>query len=177
LPGAPPAVCKRWAGAVDDVVVLGGGATAASTALALVEEGATRVRVLARSPQRAAQTVDAVRAHPSAPRVEALALPTQPVRADVVVSTVPASAQRPDLLALLEAPVFFEVLYDPWPTPLASAAGERRVVLVGGLDLLVHQAALQVGLFLGAAPSVDRSALLAVMREAGERALRARARA
>lgn len=178
LPGAAAAVRERWTGAVDDVVVLGGGATAASTALALVEEGATRVRVLARSPQRAAQTVDAVRAHPSAPRVEALALPTQPVHADVVVSTVPASAQGPDLLALLHAPVFFEVLYDPWPTPLATAAGERGAVLVGGLDLLVHQAALQVELFTRPSidPSIDRPAPLALMREAGERALLARAR-
>ncbi len=173
LPGAAAAVRERWAGAVDDVVVLGGGATAASTALALVDEGATRVRVLARSPQRAAETVDAVRAHPAAPRVEALALPTQPVRADVVVSTVPAAAQTPELLALLDAPVLFEVLYDPWPTPLARVAQERDVVLVGGLDLLVHQAALQVALFT--APHTTRPAPLAVMREAGERALAQRA--
>ncbi len=170
LPGAAAAVRERWSGGVDDVVVLGGGATAASTALALVDEGATRVRVLARSPQRAAETVDAVRAHPSAPQVEALALPTLPVRADVVVSTVPVAAQTPELVALLEAPVLFEVLYDPWPTPLARTAAERGAVLVGGLDLLVHQAALQVALFTG------QDAPLEVMRAAGERALVARAR-
>ena len=38
-------------------------------------------------------------------------------------------------------------------------------VLVGGLDLLVHQAALQLTLFTG------RPAPLAEMRRAGERAL------
>ncbi len=49
-------------------------------------------------------------------------------------------------------PVVFEVVYHPWPTPLAASvlrplltpgtSGDGRV-LVTGLDLLVHQAALQ----------------------------------
>ena len=37
----------------------------------------------------------------------------------------------------------FEVRYHPWPTPLASAALASSRRLVTGLDLLVHQAALQ----------------------------------
>ncbi|ANH39402.1 Shikimate dehydrogenase [Nocardioides dokdonensis FR1436] len=168
LPGAAAAVRERWAGAVADVVVLGGGATAASTALALCDLGATRVRILARAPERAADTVAAVAAHPGRPDVQALALPDARVRADVVVSTVPVAAQVPALLDRIEAPVVFEVLYDPWPTPLAAATLERGAVLVGGLDLLVHQAALQVALFTG------REAPLETMRQAGERALRER---
>ena len=45
-------------------------------------------------------------------------------RADVVVSTVPPAAQTAELLAAVaEVPVVFDVLYDPWPTPLAAAAG------------------------------------------------------
>ena len=63
-------------------------------------------------------------------------------------------------------PVVFEVIYDPWPTPIAAAAGDR--VLVSGLDLLVHQAVLQFQLFTGV------PAPLAAMRAAGEAELAAR---
>lgn len=58
------------------------------------------------------------------------------------------------------------MLYDPWPTALAAAWSTRGGPVVGGLDLLVHQAVLQVELMTGRAP-----APLAVMRMAGEQAL------
>ncbi len=96
----------------------------------------------------------------------------------MVVSTIPAAAQDAALVARCAAvPVVFEVLYDPWPTPLAASiaprlavpgavpgAGDGRV-LVSGLDLLVHQAALQFTIFTGL------PAPLAAMRRAGEEAL------
>ena len=62
----------------------------------------------------------------------------------------------------------FEVLYHPWPTPLAAAAVGAARVLVGGLDLLVHQAALQFELFTGVARAAG------AMRQAGLAALRER---
>jgi shikimate dehydrogenase len=76
-------------------------------------------------------------------------------------------------MALAEpVPVVFDVIYDPWPTPLATAALAAGQVLVAGLDLLVHQAVLQVELMTGLGP-----APLDVMRRAGEAALAARHRA
>ncbi len=60
------------------------------------------------------------------------------------------------------------MLYDPWPTPLAAAAAAAGRVLVGGLDLLVHQAALQLRAFTGL------PAPLEAMRAAGVAALAAR---
>ena len=77
---------------------------------------------------------------------------------EVVVSTVPATAQTDDVVARCsEVPVVFEVVYHPWPTPLARSvldraqvgADSRGQVLVTGLDLLVHQAALQFEQFTG----------------------------
>jgi shikimate dehydrogenase len=159
LPGAVSAVRERYAGPVTAGTVLGGGATAASTGLALCELGATSVTLLVRSPERAAEALAAIARHPSGPRVEVGSLADDPVRGEVVVSTIPAAAQDSGLRERCAGvPVLFEVLYDPWPTPLAAA---REGLLVGGLDLLVHQAALQFELFTGA------PAPLAAMREAG----------
>lgn len=167
LPGAVAALQERYDGPVRAGTVLGGGATAASTGLALCELGAGRVTLLVRSPERAADTVAALRRHPSAPEVVVGSLAEDRAVGDVVVSTVPASAQTPELVArCADVPVVFEALYDPWPTPLAASAGERT--LVGGLDLLVHQAALQFEAFTGL------PAPLAEMRAAGESVLAGR---
>ena len=52
--------------------------------------------------------------------------------ADVLVSTIPAAAHTPDLVAWSRgARVVFEVLYDPWPTPIARAAMDDARPLVG----------------------------------------------
>lgn len=168
LPGAAAAVRERWDGDVSRVVVLGAGATAASVGLAMCDLGAREVRLLARSPERAAETVAAIAAHETAPQVVVGAL-DEPVAGDVVVSTIPVAAQTADLVRRCrEVPVTFEVVYDPWPTPLAAAAEADGRVLVGGLDLLVHQAVLQVGLFTGTPGPLE------VMRAAGAAALAAR---
>ncbi|GAB3195020.1 shikimate dehydrogenase [Nocardioides hungaricus] len=168
LPGAVAAVRERYDGPVTAGTVLGGGATAASTGLALCELGATSVRLLARAPERAGETVDVIAAHPSGPHVEVLPLAGGEVAGEVVVSTIPVAAQDPGLVARCAvAPVVFEVIYDPWPTPLAaSVTGDR--VLVSGLDLLVHQAVLQFELFTGVPGPLE------AMRAAGERELAAR---
>jgi shikimate dehydrogenase len=167
LPGAAAALRERWDGPVDRVAVLGGGATAASAALALCDQGARSIVLLARSPARAEQTRSAIARHPSGPSVVAAPLGSA-TPSDVLVSTIPAAAQTPDLVERFTAPVVFEVVYDPWPTPVAAAALERGAVLVGGLDLLVHQAVLQLELFTGVPAPVE------ALRAAGEAALAAR---
>ena len=63
------------------------------------------------------------------------------VEADLLVSTIPGEAQTPALLRRLpHLPAVFEVVYDPWPTPLARAVTQDGRRLVAGLDLLAHQA-------------------------------------
>lgn len=167
IPGAVAALRERGVDRVTTGTVLGGGATATSTGLALLELGASRVRVLVRDPARAGETVQVLRRHPSAPEVEVGLLQDGDVVGELVVSTIPAAAQGVDLVdRCRDAEAIFEVLYDPWPTPLAASATDR--VVVSGLDLLVHQAAVQCTLFTGA------EAPLAAMRAAGESALAAR---
>lgn len=168
LPGAVAAIRERTTDALASAVILGGGATATSVGLALVDLGVTSLQVLVRDEARAGQTLDALRAHPSSPEVSVGALgATDVLVTDIVVSTIPAEAQTDVLVRRCsEVPVVFEALYEPWPTPLARAARER--VLVSGLDLLVHQAVLQFEIFTG------RAAPLEAMRSAGRDALAGR---
>ena len=170
LPGAATAIRERYAGAVDRVLVVGGGATAASVGLALCDLGASRVQLLVRSAERAEETVTTIRAHGSVPEVTAVESVEEVSSADVLVSTVPADAQDPGLLARSGVALLFEALYDPWPTPLAAQAQRAGTAVVSGLDLLVHQAVLQVEQMTG------RSVPVSVLREAGEQALEERAR-
>jgi len=166
VPGAVAAISERADTPFGRAVVLGGGATAASVLLALSEVGCREARVLVRNPDRAADTVAALERHGRGPTVEVGRLADGFGVPDIVVSTIPAEAQERELVeAAAAAPVVFEVLYHPWPTPLAAAATANGRTLIGGLDLLVHQAALQVALMTG------QDAPLAAMRAAGERAL------
>jgi shikimate dehydrogenase len=55
-------------------------------------------------------------------------------------------------------------VYAGWPTPLALGAAAAGMIVIGGLDLLVHQAARQFTLFTG------RPAPLAAMLAAGRAA-------
>ncbi|MFW6869161.1 shikimate dehydrogenase [Nocardioides sp. CPCC 206347] len=165
LPGAVAAIRERYDGPVASATILGAGATAASVGLALAELGAHTIRLLARDPSRARETAAALTRHPGL-EVDVVALDGAAMVGEVVVSTVPAAAQTDQLLAAAsQAAVVFEVVYDPWPTPLAAAAMERGQALVSGLDLLVHQAVLQFAMFTGHNGPLD------AMRSAGLRAL------
>lgn len=168
LPGAAAAIRERYDGPVTAATILGGGATAASTGLALADLGAASIRLLVRDPSRADETVAALERDPRL-TVEVGLLTEPAVVGEVVVSTIPVAAQTDGLLAATAgAAVVFEVVYDPWPTRLARAAGTRGQAVVSGLDLLVHQAVLQFAMFTG------HDGPLASMRAAGERALAGR---
>ena len=165
LPGAAAALRERYDGPVTAATILGAGATAASVGLALCDLGARSVLLLARDAVRAEETVAAIERHPERPSVEVGSIEVEMAAGDVVVSTIPAAAQDADLVSRCAEPaVVFDVVYDPWPTPLAAAAGDR--VLVSGLDLLVHQAALQFSIFTGLPAPLEQ------MRDAALQALR-----
>ncbi len=175
LPGAIAAIRERTDADLRAGVILGGGATATSIGLGLIELGARSVRLLVRDSTRAEQTRQALSAHPSSPDITVGDLDgTEELWADIVVSTIPGQAQTDELVRrCASVPIVFEALYDPWPTPLAQSVGARTAAgrtLVGGLDLLVHQAALQFELFTGRTVPVD------VMRAAGQQALDKRTR-
>jgi shikimate dehydrogenase len=169
IPGAVAAIRERVPGPFDEAVVLGGGATAASMLLALGELGCRHARLLVREPSRALETLQVVEAFERGPEIEVGTLGDPVGGVDILVSTIPAVAQTPWLVRSADpCPVVFEVVYDPWPTPLAAAALRSGRILISGLDLLINQAALQVELM------THRTAPIAIMRAAGEGALAAR---
>lgn len=171
IPGAIAALTERVRGPFDSAVVLGGGATAASMLLALGEIGCEYARLLVRDPARATETLETVARAENGPVIEVGTLGDSVGAVDLVISTIPGSAQSDRLVRSADpCPVVFEVVYDPWPTPLAAAALVSGRILIGGLDLLINQAALQVELM------TSRPAPVAAMRAAGEGALAARTR-
>jgi shikimate dehydrogenase len=167
IPGMLAALRERGITAVPSAAILGAGATASSALAALAGICTGEVTAYVRGPARAAEMRQwgtrlgvAVR---TADWSDAAAALDQPL----VVATTPAGAADHLAAAVPGRPgALFDVLYHPWPTPLAAAWGSRGAPVVGGLDLLVHQAVLQVEQYTGRAP-----APLAAMRAAGEAAL------
>jgi shikimate dehydrogenase len=159
--GARAAIRERHPHQVRSASILGGGATAGSVLLALAESGCREFQIQVRSAARAAQTLAVAERFSDPLKIRVVGLDEPPV-GDLLVSTIPASAQTPDLAARAAClPVVFDVIYDPWPTPIAAAAIASGAVVVGGIDLLVHQAALQFSIF------TELPAPLAAMRTAG----------
>jgi shikimate dehydrogenase len=84
--------------------------------------------------------------------------------ADVVISTVPKGVADRLAVDWRSSTVLFDVLYDPWPTPLAASAQAAGCRIVSGLDLLLAQAVGQFEQFTGVPAPV------AAMRAALEQA-------
>lgn len=146
--GVLEAVRRAGLAHLERVTLLGAGATARSVLAALAQLGGPTVTVLARDLSRAAGLVALGAAFGLTVKLQAWS--ADPPAGDLLVSTViaAATADRAELLAAC-APVVFDVVYDPWPTPLARAAAAGGATVVSGLDLLVGQARGQVALMTG----------------------------
>ncbi|MFF4016964.1 shikimate dehydrogenase [Streptomyces sp. NPDC001843] len=169
IPGMVAALREHGIEQVDSAAVLGAGATASSALAALSRICTGEVVAYVRSGARAAEMrqwgerldVD-VRTADWADAAEAL-------RAPLVIATTPSGTTDALAAAVPERPTtLFDVLYDPWPTELAARWSMFGGAVVSGLDLLVHQAVLQVEQMTGRAP-----APLEAVRRAGEKALAA----
>ena len=137
-------------------VVLGAGATARSAVAALAERGTTQVTAHVRRPEAAVDLAHTAAAVGVELDVRPWSEAAGSLGADVVVSTVPRGAADGLAAAVPDSPgTLLDVVYDPWPTVLASAWLERGGVIASGLDLLLHQAVHQVRLMTGRQPSTD----------------------
>lgn len=170
IPGMVAALRERGVEQVDSAAVLGAGATASSALAALARICTGEVTAYVRSAARAAEMREWGERLGIDVRTDDWDNAARALGAPLVVATTPAGATDALSHALPERPAtLFDVLYDPWPTRLAARWSAYGGAVVGGLDLLVHQAVLQVEQMTGRSPApVD------VMRKAGEHALESR---
>lgn len=149
------------------VTILGAGATACSALAAVGELGLPGADVVLRNPSRADDLLATagrlglqVRLRPWED------LEGDAIRPDLLISTAPAGAadayaQR--VRVTRQAPAaLLDVVYHPWPTPLAQAAAAAGSAVASGHAMLLHQAAAQVELMTG------KPAPIEAMREAAE---------
>jgi shikimate dehydrogenase len=168
VPGIVAALAERGVQQVRSATILGGGATAESVLLALRRIGLATVTVQVRDPARAEGLVSRA----VAGGVDAIVsrLGDDPPESELVVSTVPAAAvaERADRL-VVRSDVVFDAIYDPWPTPLTERAIDLGRTVVTGIDLLAHQAVLQVRMMTGHDVPVDvvRNAALGAIGSGG----------
>ncbi|MFI1101527.1 shikimate dehydrogenase [Streptomyces melanogenes] len=170
IPGMIAALGERGVERVPSAAVLGAGATASSALAALARICTGEVTAYVRSAARAEEMRGWGERLGVALRTADWADAAEAFEAPLVIATTPAGTTDTLATAVPDRPgTLFDVLYDPWPTALAAAWSARGGAVVGGLDLLVHQAVLQVEQMTG----TDK-APLAAMRRAGEEALASR---
>ncbi|GGG09130.1 putative shikimate-5-dehydrogenase (AroE) [Rhodococcoides trifolii] len=136
----------------ETVVVVGAGGTARPSLVALASLGARSVRVVARSADRAQGAIACGRAvglDVTWTGFDAESIAAAVFGCAAVISTVPAEAAAPLAESLARTPLFFDAIYDPWPTPVAQAVSRAGGVVVGGLAMLLNQAYGQVEQFTG----------------------------
>jgi shikimate 5-dehydrogenase len=172
VPGMVAALAEAGVSSPAGATILGAGATACAALAALRAVGLGTAVVQVRDQARAGGLLAA--AGRLGLKVELRPLGSAVRDGDLLVSTVPVGAA--DFFAersWVHPPrpsAVLDVVYHPWPTPLARAASRWGAIEVSGFDLLLHQAARQVELMTGLAP-----APLAAMRAAGQSELTRRA--
>ena len=140
LKGALGAVAGRAA-------VLGSGGTAPAVVVGLADLGVQDISVLARNRDKAAPLLAL------GPRlgvdVRWIELGTTLADVDVVVSTIPADVAAGYANTVVATPLLLDAIYNPWPTPLATAVEQAGGRVISGLQMLLHQAFAQVEQFTG----------------------------
>lgn len=137
------------------VAIIGAGATARSALLAIKGLTGDSVEVFARRPQARDEIQMFAAAQELRCQTFAWSQP-RPLDHDVVISVVPAGVADELLPRIPAEPLtLLDVVYAPWPSELTAAWLQRGGVAADGLDMLVGQAAQQVGLMTGMEPPVE----------------------
>jgi shikimate dehydrogenase len=148
-PGIVDALAEVGLREADEVAVLGAGGSARAALAAAQTLGASAVQVYARRREAIIELEPVASA--LGLRLDARSW-EEAVRvgdADLVIATVPKGVTDDLRLQWKPGAVLFDILYDPWPTPLAAEAERQGVQVLDGLALLLAQAVRQWTQFTG----------------------------
>jgi shikimate dehydrogenase len=137
------------------VVIIGSGATAISSAFAvLLANPLAEVRLIARNAQAAIEVAKLVGDSGFRIKTGSMSRIVSAVKnADIVISTLPIGALDPFALKLSRRfsskprGVFFDVAYNPWPSKFAAAWMSKDLTVVSGIEMLIFQAIAQLRVF------------------------------
>lgn len=160
--GFQEALHAHGVGDFKKVLIIGSGATGRAAASA-VDQRNREIQVIHRNQEREG----AMRM--AAPHSSIEFFPWQsplPV-ADLTINTTPAGVADHFASQITSTPsgLFFEALYNPWPTKILNHWRRNGGKVIDGLDLLIYQGIEQIELMTGI--SVNRSDLVPILREAG----------
>ena len=139
-------------------LVVGAGGAARAVIVALARAGAGEVVVVNRTPERAEQAAEL------AGPVGRVGSPEEAVDMDLVVEATPtgmagSEAEKAltlvDPLLLVPGQVAVDLVYHPRVTPWMTRAERSGATVLGGLGMLVHQAALQISRWTGREAPVE----------------------
>jgi shikimate dehydrogenase len=148
--GGVVAALTEHAVAPTSVTILGAGGTAQAVLGALRDLGVDACTVLVRDRSRTRALLYAAERLRIDVALADLAVTDPGLDAELVVSTLPPGAADPLAVRVWAADqAVLDVVYTPWPTPLAAAAASAGATVVSGALLLLHQAAAQVELMTG----------------------------
>ncbi len=130
-------------------VVLGAGAAGRAVVLALARSGAASIVVLNRNPERAETAAELGRA---AGTPTSVGTSNAVLDSEVVINSTSVGlgaavddpeALLPEVQLVGPGQVFHDLTYHPLETAMMRVAAQRGAKVIGGLGMLVHQAALQ----------------------------------
>ena len=157
----------QWRADTGPVVVLGAGGAARAILVALLQEGATEIRLLNRTLDKAQALAQefgpSIQALPWSQRHEALA------QAALLINTTNQGmhGEPPLDIALAQLPtsaLVSDAIYIPLETPLLAAARLRGNATVNGLGMLIHQARPAFQSWFGVLPDATPDLYARVIR-------------
>ena len=164
--GLARALREIGAGEARRVRIIGAGATTTSAIVSLSELSAEHVEVVARRPEVAAPLVALGERAGLEVSVAPIDAPTG--SAELTIATLPGGTELdPSVAARLGdlGGVLFDVAYSPWPTSIAASwPGAAH----HGLAMLLHQAVIQVRIFVTGDPQSElpnEPEIVAAMRD------------
>lgn len=158
---------------VTKVAVIGSGATSVSAVLAVARNYPTAKLMLAARNKSALSDLVEFAKKIGFSNVKTVSVRKTLTSADLVISSLPAGALDADIRALDKSRfakpkgVFFDVAYDPWPSPAAQLWEKHQLKTISGVEMLLWQAIAQVRIFCEGDPNIElfnEAAVLLAMR-------------